>query len=118
MKRVAVVVALALVALVVTGCGQSTGRRARTTTMHPVSPGRPNRLYTHCGIVWARIDGTFWRATPARSDGNGNPPRGWGNPYQNGRLRVINRTTAVFRSRAGVVRFKRTAATAPQLLCS
>jgi hypothetical protein len=30
--------------------------------------------------------GVFWRATRPLSDGNGNPPPGWGNPFQEGRL--------------------------------
>jgi hypothetical protein len=73
---------------VVAGCGsQTTAPGPGTTSTHR---GRPYRLYTHCGIQWARIDGTFWGATQPLSDGNGNPPSGWGNPIQDGTLTFRN----------------------------
>ena len=34
---------------------------------------RPYELLTHCGITWARIRGTFWKADHPLSDGHGNP---------------------------------------------
>lgn len=48
--------------------------------------GRPYRfnLYTHCGISTTWFDGRWWNADPPQSDGNANPPPGWGNPYQEG----------------------------------
>lgn len=76
------------------------------------------RLFTHCGIQWAQIRGTYWKPTRALSDGNGNPPVGWGNPYQAGALSFTSANTAVFRSVAGSVTFHRTALTRPPVLCS
>ena len=90
----------------------------------PVGPAGPApasghayRLYTHCGIRWAKIAGTFWRATPPLSDGNGNPPPGWGNPFQPGTLTMTSSTTATFTSQAGSARFKRTSWVNPPTLC-
>ena len=83
-----------------------------------VAGGKPYELYTHCGIQWARIDGTFWRATQPLSDGSGNPPRGWGNPFQEGTLIFRSRTRAEFSSSAGSVVFNRTARTESPVICS
>jgi hypothetical protein len=44
------------------------------------------------------IDGVWWHPTRALSDGNGNPPAGWGNPYQSGVLQFIDESTAIFRA--------------------
>lgn len=96
-----------IVATAAAGCGSQT-----------IARGEPYRLYTHCGIQWARIDGTFWRATPPLSDGSGNPPRGWGNPFQQGTLFFRSRTRAEFTTSAGSVVFKWTGRTQPPVICS
>jgi hypothetical protein len=80
--------------------------------------GVPFNLYTHCGITWAKIRGTFWRAEDELSDGNGNPPEGWGNPYQAGRLSFPSPRTATFSSPAGEVIFHRTSRSKPPFICS
>jgi hypothetical protein len=65
-------------------------------------------LYTHCGIEWARIDGVWWRTEPL-DDGNGNPPRGWGNPYDSGQLHIVDETTAIYSGGPdGNITFERT----------
>jgi hypothetical protein len=103
-----------MVATVFAGCGSNTtAARPHTTSARR---GEPYRLYTHCGIQWATIDGTFWRATSHLSYGN--PPRGWGNPFQQGTLTLLSRTTAEFTSPVGSVMFKWTGHTRPPLLCS
>jgi hypothetical protein len=112
MKSLAVL--LVILAMVVTACGSKSTRVPTRTVEH----GRPYQLYTHCGIEWARIGGRFWRAVPPLSDGNGNPPSGWANPYQNGTLNFPNRTTARFSSAAGSVVFKRTSRKEPPFICS
>jgi hypothetical protein len=61
----------------------------------------PYNLYTHCGIDYARVGNRYYEATPPLSDGSGNPPPGWGNPYQPGTLTVISPTKAVFTDTAG-----------------
>jgi hypothetical protein len=116
MRLAALVAALALITAPL-GCGQK-HEPGSTTRPDPAALSRPYRLYTHCGIMWARIRGAFWRASPELSDGSGNPPAGWGNPYQQGTLRFVNPTTAVFNSPAGRATFRRTRATAPPFVCS
>jgi hypothetical protein len=39
--------------------------------------------------------------TRSLDDGSGNPPRGWGNPYDNGTMTLIDKSTAVFTDPAG-----------------
>jgi len=78
----------------------------------------PYQLYTHCGIRWAKFHGTYWKTSQLLSDGQGNPPAGWGNPFQAGILTFTSPTTAVFKSKAGNVIFTRTARTDPPFVCS
>lgn len=108
--------ALSSVILFVVGCGSQVSSSTRIAA--PAHVGRPYQLYTHCGIEWAKIAGTFWRATHPLSDSSGNPPAGWGNPYQQGRLVILAPRTARFDSSAGSVTFKRTSRRQPPLLCS
>lgn len=54
-------------------------------------------LYTHCGIRFAAFRGRVWE-TPPRSDGSGNPPAGWDNPTQPGRIHVMKNGDAIFTS--------------------
>jgi hypothetical protein len=103
-------------AAVVAGCGSHLTAVAPPTAR--AGRGEPFRLYTHCGIQWARINGAFWRATQPLSDGKGNPPSGWGNPFQVGTLTFTSHATAEFSSPAGRVRFKRTKRTQPPVVCS
>ncbi len=65
-------------------------------------------LYTHCGIEWTRIDGVWWRATMPLSDGNANPPPGWGNPYDKGEMEIADRSTSIYRGGPEDVEFERT----------
>ena len=77
-------------------------------------------LYVHCGVEWARIDGTWWQ-TPLLDDGNRNPPAGWGNPSDQGRLTILDDTTAEYIGQAGgAVMFTRTPAVdlSPSMVCS
>src|SRR5690242_11922651 len=97
--------ALVVAAVAVAGCGSQVNSSTGATT---ALAGRPYQLYTHCGIEWAKIGGTFWRAKQPLSDGSGNPPAGWGNPFENGTLVFLTPTTAKFHSPAGSVTFERT----------
>jgi hypothetical protein len=64
-------------------------------------------LLTHCGIVGTDIGGTWFAAEPPMVDGSGNPPPGWGNPYQRGTLTLLAADEAVFRDDSGhEVRFR------------
>lgn len=63
-------------------------------------------LATHCGVNGARIDGGYWDAT------NGSARRdGWGNPYQQGTMRMTSEDRAVFTSGEQSVELVRTTAT-------
>jgi hypothetical protein len=92
--------------------------RPSTTTLPLTLPDRQFELYTHCGINGAMIDGVWWRSTTALNDGNGNPPPGWGNPYQSGVLHFLDGSAAVFRASDPnlSVKLQRTHGTDP-LLC-
>ena len=58
-------------------------------------------LLTHCGIVGTDIGGTWFAAEVPLVDGPGNPPPGWGNPYQRGTLTLLAADEAVFRDDEG-----------------
>jgi hypothetical protein len=67
----------------------------------------PVDLLTHCGIVGTDIGGTWFAAEVPLVDGPGNPPPGWGNPYQRGTLTLLAADEAVFRDDSGhEVRFR------------
>jgi hypothetical protein len=77
-------------------------------------------LYTHCGINGVKVNDRYFQYVGGTlDDGSGNPPRGWGNPYQHGTLTVSD-DLAVFRDDLGhVERFKvRPGVSGPPLLCS
>jgi hypothetical protein len=109
-------IASVAVALALAGCGSHTSSSTGTATH--AGEGRPYQLYTHCGIEWARIDGTFWHAQHPLSDGSGNPPAGWGHPFQDGTLVFTSRNIARFDSPEGSVTFERTSRRQPPLICS
>ena len=58
-------------------------------------------LYTHCGIVGTQFAGRDWVAEPVLDDANGNPPAGWGNPWQPGVMTLTTHDDAKFESRDG-----------------
>jgi hypothetical protein len=63
--------------------------------------GEPYRLLTHCGIEGLQHDGRWYaRNGGLLSDGQGNPPDGWDNPGQDGRLRTEG-DTVVFSDWSG-----------------
>ena len=71
--------------ILMSSCGQSEEVAPRTIDAH----GQSFSLYTHCGIYELRVDGKFYeRVGGPLDDGSGNPPKGWDNPYQAGRLSV------------------------------
>ncbi len=54
-------------------------------------------LFTHCGVRYAFFAGRTW-ATPLLSDGRHNPPRGWEDPTQPGRIYLLANGEAIFTS--------------------
>jgi len=121
------VAALVLVGSILGACSNSDeppeGPSAAETEEAPYGPGveiertYDYQLYVHCGIEWALIDGAWWQ-TPPLDDGNANPPEGWGNPYDEGELTLIDDMTATYAGPDGPVEFKRTERTdSPRTPC-
>jgi hypothetical protein len=116
-----------LVASALAACGSSPaaqpaspGQPSRAAAATGAGSPQPYRLYTHCGIDEARIGNHYFQAAHPLSDGQGNPPPGWGNPYQLGTMTLLSPATAVFRDHVGhrvLFRLGRDA-TAFQHLCS
>jgi hypothetical protein len=97
-------VALALLALA--GCGSTPAPVTKprpSPAATPWSTPPPSRfaLYTHCGIREARIAGRYYVVDKPLGDGNGNPPAGWNNPFQDGTMTLSSPSTAVFRDSKG-----------------
>jgi hypothetical protein len=61
----------------------------------------PFDLYTHCGVRGADLGGVWFAVGPPLVEGAGNPPSGWGNPYQHGTVTLLTADRAVFRDDAG-----------------
>lgn len=121
MKTRSALLGIAVVLLIgVSGCSGSEtgGHPAQGTRPTDSTRAVPFNLYTHCGIEWAKIRGTYWRAEKALSDRSGNPPEGWGNPYQAGQLSFQSSRMATFSSPAGLVIFHRTSRPKPPFMCS
>lgn len=61
-------------------------------------------IYTHCGLDRSRFDfdGSFWQAIGETSDGAGNPPDGYDNPFDGGAIRLVPDGTAEYTSSRGV----------------
>jgi hypothetical protein len=115
----------AVMAVILAACGGPAAPVAgpagpsATEAAHAGRP-QPYQLYTHCGIDEARIGDRYFEAVHPLSDGQGNPPPGWGNPYQQGTMTLLSPAEAVFRDRAGhQVRFRlRPSATTFKHLCA
>jgi len=90
---------------------------APATTTTTVVSSVPFDLFTHCGIDEARVQDKFFAAEQPLDDGHGNPPTGWGNPYQSGTITVEGQSavfhddnghTVTFRERPRATSFLRT----------
>lgn len=79
------------------GTTKTSIRNATVKSIQPV----PFDLMTHCGINELRSNGRYFqRVGGVLDDGSGNPPSGWGNPFQHGTLSVSG-DVAVFRDKVG-----------------
>ncbi|MFI5287941.1 MAG: hypothetical protein ACHQ4F_16730 [Candidatus Dormibacteria bacterium] len=97
---IAIVVSVLLVA-----CGGSLNP-AKAPGSNPslkVGQSTAYNLYIHCGILSVTANGHTYYAEPPLSDGQGNPPPGWGNPYDNGTLKLIDEHTLRFSDANGPV---------------
>lgn len=117
-RRYALVLAFAAVAGLA-ACNSS-GHAVRGTSGTPVPTGTAYSLYRHCGVHEARVGDTYYVADHPLDDGQGNPPAGWGNPYQEGTMATPTPGVAVFSDSLGhVVRFHaRPGATSFLHICS
>jgi hypothetical protein len=80
------------------------GAPGETQTLPPsleVGAAYPLDLYTHCGVLGLDVGGVWFAADPPLVEGAGNPPAGWGNPYQRGTLTLVTTEEAVFADGAG-----------------
>jgi hypothetical protein len=116
-------VAVAAAAIVLAACGSGAAMQVAApagSSAAAVGSPQPYQLYTHCGIDEARIGNRYFEAVHPLSDGQGNPPPGWGNPYQQGTMTLLSPAQAVFRDSAGhQVQFRlRPGATAFKHLCT
>jgi hypothetical protein len=84
--------------LLLSGCwfGGSTPAAQVGSVSLKVGESATIALYTHCGVLEVTINGTPYYAEPALSDGNGNPPTGWGNPTDVGTITLTTASTADF----------------------
>lgn len=89
--------------LAVFGCGSSPANaNAPGASVSIVVGGSAQyRLDTHCGVLSAIINGQTYYAGPPLADGSGNPPPGWGNPYDDGDMRLLGARAADFYDSAG-----------------
>jgi hypothetical protein len=119
--RLRMLVLTAAGSLALAGCAGGPAHRTGGSPEHtPAARSSPYSLYTHCGVDEANIDGRWYEASPPLSDGSGNPPKGWDNPYQRGRVTFVSETEVVFSDAAGHrVRFVlRPDASGPRNICS
>ncbi|UZN02801.1 hypothetical protein [Cellulomonas sp. S1-8] len=98
MRRQAIVPWCAFVWLLA-GCG---GVNDSASLAAEASPAVPFELLTHCGVHELNTDDErfFERVDGPLTDGNGNPPPGWGNPFQSGQLVIVD-DSAVFTDDVG-----------------
>jgi hypothetical protein len=109
---------LAVLVMAIAGCG--TDAAASPAGRAPAPSASPYDLYTHCGIGEANVDDRWYLADTPLSDGSGNPPAGWGNPYQAGTITFLSPTRFEFSDSVGhhVAFTVRPGATAPLQICS
>jgi hypothetical protein len=127
-KRGALLAAAAAVLLV--ACGDSTGTGSGATAAPassgagaPANPSAPEpfNLYTHCGVIYTDFQRVTWYADPPLSDGNGNPPAGFGNPIDKGTMQRVSQHEADYVSSTGrkvVFRDTLSAGASPPGLCT
>ena len=100
------IVGILVAAVALSACGQQ-GSAPVTARPSETSKTMAFDLYTHCGINGLKVnDRYFQHVGGSLDDGSGNPPKGWGNPYQLGTL-TVSGDLAVFRDDVGhVEKFK------------
>lgn len=120
-RYVSWIAAAAAAIAVMSGCAAPAAPAIDAPTRTATTPvsSVPFALSTHCGIYEARVQDTFFLADKPLNDGHGNPPAGWGNPYQSGTI-TVEGAQAVFHDDSGhtVTFHKRPGATSFLQTCS
>jgi len=88
-RPLTVLIAAALAA----SCG-SAASTEQAPTFEPTSTRF--KVFTHCGVESAHIDGRWWHASPPLYGKAWGPPAGWSEPYQDGTLTLESADRAVF----------------------
>ena len=106
MKSGLLVLCVTVYAIPLAGCASSgtvgaTANAFGSSVSISVGSSAPYDLYTHCGVLSATINGQIFYAAPVLSGGSGNPPPGWGNPYDGGEMTLRSLTTAEFHDPSG-----------------
>jgi hypothetical protein len=87
------------------------GRYRFWPASEPAEPGAAYafELYTHCGLDHlVDFDASLWAVIGTADDGNGNPPEGFNNPFDEGTMTLVEGDVAEFRGQlGGVARFSR-----------
>lgn len=125
MRLVSWGVAAVMGSVVLTACATATSVAVSSSAHQPGGTGGvvhagPFALYTHCGIHELAFEGRYYtRVGGTLSDGQGNPPAGWDNPYQRGSL-VVESSQAFFSDAKGhrEIFTLRPGATSFETLCS
>ena len=59
------------------------------------------KIWTHCGLRHVEFDDDMWAISGVLSDGHGDPPRGFGDPFDDGTVTLTSADTAVYESSFG-----------------
>lgn len=59
------------------------------------------KIWTHCGLRLVEFDDDMWAISGVLSDGRGNPPWGFGNPFDVGTVTLTSPETAIYQSSRG-----------------
>jgi hypothetical protein len=96
------IAAAATTLAVLSGCAAPAAPQSNVPTSPTTTAASsvPFALLTHCGIYEARVQAAFFAADQPLDDGHGNPPAGWGNPYQSGTI-TVEGSRAVFHDDSG-----------------
>jgi hypothetical protein len=106
MKSRLVVLSVILYASPLAGCAASatlgtSPNASESSVVFSLGSSAPYEFYTHCGVLAATINGQGFYAKPALTNGSGNPPPGWENPYDAGEMTLRSLTTADFHDSSG-----------------
>lgn len=76
-------------------------------------------VYTHCGVESLKVAGRWWQAVEPLygDDGSGDPPEGWGDPYQEGEMTLSSADSITFEANGTEVEFVPAPENKPMRVC-